>query len=200
MITSKPLLRSGFDCIIRPAPSGAGRTTPSQPGHYPQRNNICDIWIIKAKLIVWFGGNCEESALSEVVDLRYIYNVGLNYDVMFIHAMHQMINVYNLAWCIDVNYCFKAIELNCIITRYIIRCHYISMALHKAAVTPLLTHWSYCSLALSYLYDITCLEYNICFSPLVTNVYILVFVTRLLPKLLLPYYTKAQCFMELSWL
>ena len=35
MITSKPSLRSGFDCIIRPAPSGAGRTTPSQPGHYP---------------------------------------------------------------------------------------------------------------------------------------------------------------------
>ena len=29
------VLRSGFDCIIRPAPSGAGRTTPSQPGHYP---------------------------------------------------------------------------------------------------------------------------------------------------------------------
>ena len=28
-------LRSGFDCIIRPVPSGAGRTTPSQPGHYP---------------------------------------------------------------------------------------------------------------------------------------------------------------------
>ena len=23
------------DCIIRPAPSGARRTTPSQPGHYP---------------------------------------------------------------------------------------------------------------------------------------------------------------------
>ena len=37
MITSKPSLRSGFDCIIRPAPSGAGRTTPSQPGHYPLR-------------------------------------------------------------------------------------------------------------------------------------------------------------------
>ena len=35
MITSKPSLRSGFDCIIRPAPSGAGRTTPSQSGHYP---------------------------------------------------------------------------------------------------------------------------------------------------------------------
>ena len=35
MIMSKPLLRSGFDCIIHPAPSGAGRTTPSQPGHYP---------------------------------------------------------------------------------------------------------------------------------------------------------------------
>ena len=28
-------LREGFDCSIRPAPSGAGRTTPSQPGHYP---------------------------------------------------------------------------------------------------------------------------------------------------------------------
>ena len=36
MITSKSSLRLGFDCIIRPAPSGAGRTTPSQPGHYPQ--------------------------------------------------------------------------------------------------------------------------------------------------------------------
>ena len=35
MITSKPSLRSSFDCIIRPAPSGAGRTTPSQPGHHP---------------------------------------------------------------------------------------------------------------------------------------------------------------------
>ena len=35
MNTSKPSLRSGFDCIIRPTPSGAGRTTPSQPGHYP---------------------------------------------------------------------------------------------------------------------------------------------------------------------
>ena len=30
----KTSLRSGFDCI-RPAPSGTGRTTPSQPGHYP---------------------------------------------------------------------------------------------------------------------------------------------------------------------
>ena len=27
--------REGFDCIIRPAPSRAGRTTPSQPGQYP---------------------------------------------------------------------------------------------------------------------------------------------------------------------
>ena len=41
MITSK--LRSGFNCIIRPAPSGAGRTTPSQPGHYPL--NSCWIYI-----------------------------------------------------------------------------------------------------------------------------------------------------------
>ena len=39
MITSKPSLRSGFDCIICPAPSGAGRTTPSQPGHYPLKSN-----------------------------------------------------------------------------------------------------------------------------------------------------------------
>ena len=35
MITSKPSLRSGFDWIIRTAPSGAGWTKPSQPGHYP---------------------------------------------------------------------------------------------------------------------------------------------------------------------
>ena len=32
--------RSGFDCIIRPAPSGAGRTTPSQPGHYSLINDL----------------------------------------------------------------------------------------------------------------------------------------------------------------
>ena len=30
MITTKASLRSGFHCIIRPAPSGAGRTTHSQ--------------------------------------------------------------------------------------------------------------------------------------------------------------------------
>ena len=44
MITSKPSLRSGFDCIIRPAPSGAGRTTPSQPGHYPLNNRTTPAW------------------------------------------------------------------------------------------------------------------------------------------------------------
>ena len=32
----------------------------------------------------------------------------------------------------------------------------ISMALCKTAVTPLLTHWSYCSLALSHRYHIEC--------------------------------------------
>ena len=31
-------LRSGFDCIIRPAPSDAGRTTPLKPGHCPLIN------------------------------------------------------------------------------------------------------------------------------------------------------------------
>ena len=44
MITSKPSLRSGFDCIIHPAPSSAGRTTPSQPGHYPL--NISQIFLL----------------------------------------------------------------------------------------------------------------------------------------------------------
>ena len=29
----KTSLRPGFDCIIRPAPEGAGRTTPEQTGH-----------------------------------------------------------------------------------------------------------------------------------------------------------------------
>ena len=42
MIMSKLSLRSGFDCIIPPAPSGAGRTTPPQPGHCPLTN--CVIW------------------------------------------------------------------------------------------------------------------------------------------------------------
>ena len=45
MITSKPSLRSGFDCIIRPAPSGARRTTPSQPGHYPQIITLYECYI-----------------------------------------------------------------------------------------------------------------------------------------------------------
>ena len=40
LLTSKPPLCSGFDCIIRPAPEGAGRTTPSQPGHYPLSKHI----------------------------------------------------------------------------------------------------------------------------------------------------------------
>ena len=34
-LRQNPSVRSGYDCIIRPAPSGAGRTTPLQPGHYP---------------------------------------------------------------------------------------------------------------------------------------------------------------------
>ena len=38
---SPPSLRSGFDCIIRPAPSGAGRTTPSQ------------LWSLSPKQIIW---------------------------------------------------------------------------------------------------------------------------------------------------
>ena len=52
MITSKPSLRSGFDCIIRPAPSGAGRTTPSQPGHYPLSK--VQSRIDKAILSLWY--------------------------------------------------------------------------------------------------------------------------------------------------
>ena len=48
MISSKPSLRSGFDCIICPAPSGAGRTTPSQPGHYPLRiDQISTLLVLK---------------------------------------------------------------------------------------------------------------------------------------------------------
>ena len=33
-------VRSGFDCIIRPAPSDAGWTKPSQPSHYSLNNKI----------------------------------------------------------------------------------------------------------------------------------------------------------------
>ena len=38
MIKSKHSLRSGFDVVIRPAPEGAGRTTPEQTGHYSHYN------------------------------------------------------------------------------------------------------------------------------------------------------------------
>ena len=44
MITSKP-----EHSIIRPAPSGAGQTTPSQPGHYPL--NISQEWLSKCPAI-----------------------------------------------------------------------------------------------------------------------------------------------------
>ena len=56
MITSKLSLGSGFDCIIRPAPLGAGRTTPSQPGHYPLINNLsanAQKLIDKSEAIIW---------------------------------------------------------------------------------------------------------------------------------------------------
>ena len=38
MMQSKPERGEGFDVIIRPAPEGAGRTTPEQTGHYSHYN------------------------------------------------------------------------------------------------------------------------------------------------------------------
>ena len=53
-------LRQSFDCIIRPAPSGAGRTTPSQPGHYSldiftRYVIIINTWLMKCSL--WYYSN-----------------------------------------------------------------------------------------------------------------------------------------------
>ena len=38
MMQSKPERSEGFDVIIRPAPEGAGRTTPEQSSHYSHYN------------------------------------------------------------------------------------------------------------------------------------------------------------------
>ena len=38
MMQSEPERSKGFDVIIRPAPEGAGRTTPEQTGHYSHYN------------------------------------------------------------------------------------------------------------------------------------------------------------------
>ena len=37
---------------------------------------------------------------------------------------------------------------------------HVSMTLCKTAVTPLLTHWSYCSFALSHQYDVMTYKYD----------------------------------------
>ena len=42
-------IRSGFDCIIRPASSGVGRTTPSPPGHYHPNISYRYIYIYSAR-------------------------------------------------------------------------------------------------------------------------------------------------------
>ena len=51
-------VRSGFDCIIRLAPEGAGRTTPEQTGHYSHYNT-------KLTNSRCFPGNSYRIALSE---------------------------------------------------------------------------------------------------------------------------------------
>ena len=51
--------------------------------------------------------------------------------------------------------------------RDLVICHNICMAYCKTAVTPLLSHWSYCSLALSHRYDFCCngnfIKLNLCY-------------------------------------
>ena len=43
-----------FDCIIRSAPSGTGRTAPSQPGHYPLIKSIADGDITTWMLLIYW--------------------------------------------------------------------------------------------------------------------------------------------------
>ena len=58
MMQSKPSLRSGFDVIIRPAPEGAGQTTPEQTCHYSHYNT-------KLTNSRYFHGNLHRKALTE---------------------------------------------------------------------------------------------------------------------------------------
>ena len=55
---SKPERSEGFDVIIRPAPEGAGRTTPEQTGHYSHYNT-------KLTNSQYFHGNSHRIALTE---------------------------------------------------------------------------------------------------------------------------------------
>ena len=58
MMQSKPERSEGFDVIFRPAPEGAGRTTPEQTGHYSHYNT-------KLTNARYFHGNSYRVALTE---------------------------------------------------------------------------------------------------------------------------------------
>ena len=58
MMQSKPERSKGFDVIIRPAPGGAGRTTPEQTGHYSNYNT-------KLTNSRYLHGNSHHIALTE---------------------------------------------------------------------------------------------------------------------------------------
>ena len=51
-------------CIIRPAPSGAGRTTPSQPGHYPLIN-LCNHYMVTTDTMQWAQWNSGRGLLNQ---------------------------------------------------------------------------------------------------------------------------------------
>ena len=55
---SKTERSEGFDVIIRPAPEGAGRTTPEQTGHYSH----CNTKLTNSR---YFHGNAYRIALTE---------------------------------------------------------------------------------------------------------------------------------------
>ena len=67
-------LRSGFAFIIRPVPSGARRTTPSQPGHYPLISNCT----LSNTLQLHFNGI--KNAISKMVVILFMLPVGYFHD------------------------------------------------------------------------------------------------------------------------
>ena len=79
MITSKPSLRSGFDCIIRPEPSGASQTTPAQPRSLSPKYRQFTSMVMECKdpaiiYIGYHGSSCRGDARSRGI-IRY--DVGL---------------------------------------------------------------------------------------------------------------------------
>ena len=119
MITSKPSLRSGFDCIFRPAPPGAGRTTPSQPGHYPLNITWCEFHLKEHEQVksgnmspqsfgMGWKNNSQQSVMKRQSEIAYLPN----FPNMMIILMLIITTLVKWFWNLKVS-------LRCVVGNYV---------------------------------------------------------------------------------